>query len=82
LLVRGALRFEASTNVGNALPVAPDLLARDFDASKTVHIRAVEIAYKGSDDSGVKLAVVIDLFSSQMAGSSLTASVPSRSSGQ
>lgn len=80
--MRGALRLEASTNVGNDLPVVPDLLVRDFDVSKTVHIRAVEIAYKASDDSGVKLAVVIDLCSSQMAGSSLTASVPSRSSGQ
>lgn len=68
LRARAARRFKATTNSNHALPVAPNLLAQDFTASRPNEKWVQDITYLATDEGWLYLAVVIDLYSRQVVG--------------
>ncbi len=61
-------RFVRTTNSNHGLPVAPNLLARDFSAKGPNERWAGDITYLRVGDSWLYLAVVLDLFSRFVVG--------------
>lgn len=68
---RAKKRFKATTDSGHNLPVAPNLLERQFDVANPDQVWAGDITYIATDEGWLYLAVVIDLFSRQVVGWSL-----------
>jgi transposase InsO family protein len=69
---RGKRRFRvATTDSRHTLPVAPNLLARNFSPSRPDTAWSGDITYIGTDEGWLFLAVVIDLFSRRIVGWSL-----------
>ena len=66
-------RFVATTDSRHALPVAENLLDRDFDASAANVKWASDITYLWTGEGWLYLAVVLDLFSRRVVGWSLQA---------
>jgi len=56
-------RFKATTNSKHNLPVAPNLLNRDFSPAEPNHVYAGDITYSWTTEGWLYLSVVIDLFS-------------------
>jgi len=61
-------RFKATTNSNHSLPVAPNLLKRNFLADKPRHILVGDITYISTDEGWLYLAAVVDLFSRRVVG--------------
>lgn len=61
-------RFKATTNSKHNLPVAPNLLQRDFSPERTDQVWAGDITYIWTAAGWLYLAVVIDLFSRSVVG--------------
>jgi putative transposase len=61
-------RFKATTNSKHNLPVAPNLLDRDFHPEKPNEVYAGDITYIWTTEGWLYLAVVIDLFSRSVIG--------------
>jgi putative transposase len=61
-------RFKATTNSKHNLPVAPNLLNRDFSPKEPNQMYAGDITYIWTTEGWLYLAVVIDLFSSSVVG--------------
>ncbi len=61
-------RFVRTTNSNHGLPVAPNLLARDFSAERPNARWAGDITYLRVGDQWLYLAVVLDLFSRFVVG--------------
>lgn len=61
-------RFKATTNSKHNLPVAPNLLNRDFHPEKPNEVYAGDITYVWTTEGWLYLAVVIDLFSRSVVG--------------
>jgi len=61
-------RFTRTTDSNHALPVAPNILARDFHASRPNERWAGDITYLRTPGGWLYLAVVIDLFSRFVVG--------------
>lgn len=68
---KGKRRFKVTTHSNHSLPVAPNLLDRQFDAAEPDRVWVGDITYIWTDEGWLFLAVVIDLFSRQVVGWSL-----------
>ena len=69
--LKGAMkrsRFRSTTKSRHALPVAENLLARDFRAERPNHKWSSDITYIPTGEGWLYLAVVIDLFSRRVVG--------------
>jgi transposase InsO family protein len=64
-------KYIATTNSNHNLPVAPNLLERNFTATAPNQIWTSDITYCATAEGWVYLAVVIDLFSRQVVGWSM-----------
>jgi len=61
-------RFKATTNSKHDLPIAPNLLQRDFSPAEPNQVYAGDITYIWTTEGWLYLAVVIDLFSRSVVG--------------
>ena len=68
---RGKRKFKATTDSNHSLPVAPNLLARDFSPAKPNAAWTSDITYVATDEGWLYLAVIIDLFNRQVVGWSM-----------
>ena len=68
---KGKRRFKVTTDSKHNLPIAPNLLDRQFTVSEPDRVWAGDITYIATDEGWLFLAVVIDLFSRQVVGWSL-----------
>ncbi len=68
---KGKRRFKVTTDSKHDLPVAPNLLDRQFTVAEPDKVWAGDITYIATDEGWLFLAVVIDLFSRQVVGWSL-----------
>lgn len=68
---RGKRKFKATTDSGHGLPVAQNLLDRQFTPLAPDRVWASDITYVATDEGWLYLAVVIDLFSRQVLGWSM-----------
>ena len=64
-------KFKATTDSNHSLPVAPNLLNREFAVSVPNQVWTSDITYVATDEGWLYLAVVIDLFSRQVVGWSM-----------
>jgi len=64
-------RFKATTDSKHALPVAPNLLARDFTPAKPNQVWTADMTYIWTDEGWLYLAVVLDLFNREVVGWSI-----------
>jgi putative transposase len=64
-------KYIATTNSNQDLPVAPNLLKRNFTATAPNHLWTSDITYLATAEGWVYLAVIIDLFSRQVVGWSM-----------
>ena len=64
-------RFKVTTDSTHDLPIAPNVLDRQFDAAAPDKVWVGDITYIATDEGWLFLAVVIDLFSRQVVGWSL-----------
>ena len=65
-------RFKVTTDSNHTLPVAPNLLGRDFTASKPNEVLVSVITYIWTTEGWLYLAIVMDLFSRQIVGWSMS----------
>ena len=76
LRARGQRRFRVVTTDSNhALPVAPNLLARNFTVCAPNVVWAGDMTYIATDEGWLYLAVVLDLFSRRIVGWSMGAMI-------
>lgn len=75
LFSRTQRKFVVTTNSDHALPVAPNRLDRNFQASAPNQKWAADISYLPTEEGWLYLAVVIDLFSRRVIGWSMAASL-------
>jgi transposase InsO family protein len=68
---KGKRRFKVTTDSNHDLPIAPNLLDRQFTVAEPDRVWAGDITYIHTDEGWLFLAVVIDLFSRQVVGWSL-----------
>lgn len=64
-------KFRVTTDSNHSLPVAPNLLQRQFDVMQPDRYWTGDITYIPTDEGWLYLAVVIDLFSRQIIGWSM-----------
>ena len=64
-------RFKVTTDSKHYLPIAPNLLDRQFSVAEPDKVWTGDITYIATDEDWLFLAVVIDLFSRQVIGWSL-----------
>jgi len=68
LRAKAARCFKATTNSNHNLPVAENLLQRDFSASTPNQKWVGDITYLATDEGWLYLAVIIDLYSRMVVG--------------
>ena len=68
---RGKRKFIATTDSNHGLPVAKNLLNREFQPTAPNAVWTSDITYIATDEGWLYLAVVIDLFSRQIVGWSM-----------
>ena len=68
---KGKRRFKVTTDSNHDLPIAPNLLNREFTVAEPDRVWVGDITYIATDEGWLFLAVVIDLFSRQVVGWSL-----------
>lgn len=68
LRAKAARKFKATTNSNHNLPVAPNLLQQDFNATAPNQKWAGDITYLWTTEGWLYLAVVIDLYSRLVVG--------------
>ena len=68
---RSKRKFKATTDSDHSLPVAENLLRRDFAPSAPDRVWSSDITYIATDEGWLYLTVVIDLFSRQVVGWSM-----------
>jgi putative transposase len=59
-------KFKATTNSKHNLPVAPNLLNRQFAVEEPDRVSVSDITYIWTNEGWLYLAVVLDLFSRQV----------------
>lgn len=64
-------KFKATTDSRHNLPVAPNLIARDFSPPAPNRVWATDITYIATDGGWLYLTAMLDLFSRQVVGWSL-----------
>lgn len=75
---KAAKKFKATTNSNHKLPVAPNLLQKNFTASKPNEKWVSDITYIWTDEGWLYLAVVMDLYSRMVVGWSISERMTSR----
>jgi putative transposase len=68
---RSKRKYKATTDSNHSLPVAENLLQRDFAPAAPDRVWSSDITYIATDEGWLYLAVVIDLFSRQVVGWSM-----------
>ena len=68
---RGKRNFVLTTDSKHKLPIAANLLQRNFTAAAPNQVRTRDITYIATDEGWLYLAVVLDLFSRQVVGWSM-----------
>ena len=68
---RGKRKFVMTTDSRHSLPIAENLLARDFSPAAPDQVWSGDITYIATDEGWLYLAAVIDLFSRQVVGWSM-----------
>ncbi len=68
---RGKRKYKATTDSKHNLPVAPNLLERQFAPSEPNRVWTSDITYIATDEGWLYLAVILDLFSRQIVGWSM-----------
>lgn len=68
---KGKKRFKVTTDSNHDLPIAPNLLNRQFNVTQPDRVWVGDITYIATDEGWLFLAVVIDLFSRQVVGWSM-----------
>ena len=68
---RSKRKFKATTDSNHSLPVAPNLLNRDFSPALPNAVYTSDITYVATDEGWLYLAVVLDLFSRRVVGWSM-----------
>jgi putative transposase len=68
---RGKRKFKATTDSNHSLPVAPNLLARDFSPATPNAAWTSDITYVATDEGWLYLAVILELFNRQVVGWSM-----------
>jgi transposase InsO family protein len=66
-------RFCCSTDSRHSLPIAPNVLDRNFDPRGPNRAWAGDVTYIGTDEGWLYLAVILDLFSRRVVGWSVSA---------
>jgi putative transposase len=69
-------RFRTTTDSNHALPLAPNLLARQFTAPAPNRVWLADITYVPTEEGWLYLAVVLDLFARKVVGWAMSASMP------
>ena len=69
---KAARKFKTTTDSNHKLPIAPNLLDRDFTASAPNLKWAGDITYLMTSEGWLYLAVIIDLFSRTVVGWSMS----------
>lgn len=72
LVAKAAKKFKATTQSKHTLPVADNLLEQDFSAARPNEKWCQDITYLWTSEGWLYLAVVIDLFSRQVIGWSMS----------
>jgi putative transposase len=72
LRAKAARKFKATTNSNHSLPVAPNLLAQDFDAHAPNQKWVSDITYIWTSEGWLYLAVVMDLYARVVVGWSMS----------
>lgn len=70
---RAKKKYKATTDSNHSLPVAPNLLGRQFAVRVPNRVWTSDITYIATDEGWLYLAAVIDLFSRQIVGWSMRA---------
>jgi transposase InsO family protein len=65
---RSKRKFKATTNSKHSLPVAPNLLNRDFTAQHPDQLWAGDISYIRTEEGWLYLSVIMDLYSRRIVG--------------
>jgi transposase InsO family protein len=65
-------KFKATTNSNHSLPVAPNLLNRDFSPAQPNKAWAADITYIWTSEGWLYLAIVMDLYSRAIVGWSMS----------
>ena len=68
LRAKAARKFKATTNSNHALPVAQNLLQRDFMAEWANQVWVGDITFIGTDEGWLYLALVLDLHPRKVVG--------------
>lgn len=71
LRARHKRRFKATTDSRHALPVADNVLAREFAPSAPNRVWTADLTYIWTDEGWLYLAVVLDLFNREVVGWSI-----------
>ncbi|MFS1889577.1 IS3 family transposase [Vibrio lentus] len=71
LVAKAARKFKCATDSKHKMPVAPNLLAQDFNATAPNQKWAGDITYVATSEGRLYLAVIIDLYSRQVIGWSM-----------
>ena len=77
LVAKAARKFKVTTDSNHALPVAPNILARDFTAKALNKKWVGDITYLLTSEGWLYLAVVIDLYSRAVVGWSMSSRMTS-----
>jgi putative transposase len=64
-------RYKATTDSKHALPVAPNLLERNFSPSAPNQAWSADLTYVWTDEGWLYLAIVLDLFNREVVGWSI-----------
>lgn len=64
-------RYKATTDSKHALPVAPNLLQRNFAPSAPNQVWAADLTYVWTEEGWLYLAIVLDLFNREVVGWSI-----------
>ena len=72
LVAKAARKFKCTTDSKHNLPIAPNLLAQNFKATAPNQKWAGDITYIATSEGWLYLAVVIDLYSRQVVGWSMS----------
>ena len=64
-------KFKATTDSAHRLPVAPNLIARDFSPALPNQVWTTDITYLATEEGWLYLTVMLDLFSRQIVGWSI-----------
>ncbi|WP_394142135.1 IS3 family transposase [Vibrio chagasii] len=71
LVAKAARKFKCTTDSKHKMPVAPNLLAQDYNAMAPNQKWAGDITYVATSEGWLYLAVIIDLYSRQVIGWSM-----------